>query len=80
MKVRQIIRSGGFEPEDVKLLDAVFDTCWHQMERQYPEEDIQRTAARERLATIVLTLGKTCRHLDAAELQTRVIAMFDHRE
>jgi hypothetical protein len=79
MKVRQIIRSGGFEPEDVKLLDAVFDACWHQMERHLGD-DIQRTAARERLATIVLTLGKTCRHLDAAELQTRVIAMFDRRE
>ena len=79
VKVRQIIRSGGFEPEDVKLLDAVFDACWHQMECHYLGEDIERTAARERLATIVLTLGKTCRHLDAAELQTRVIAMFDRR-
>jgi hypothetical protein len=80
MKVRQIIRSGDFEPEDVKLLDAVFDACWRQMEDQYLGEDIQRAAARERLATIVVTLGKTCRHLDATELQTRVIAMFDRRE
>jgi hypothetical protein len=80
MKVRQIIRSGGFEPEDVKLLDAVFDACWHQMECHYPVEDAQRVVARERLATIVVTLGKTCRHLDAAELQTRVLAMFEHRE
>lgn len=80
MKVRRIIRGGGFDPEDVKLLDAVFDACWHQMECHYPGEDIRRAAARERLATIVLTLGKTCRHLDAAELQTRVIAMFDRRE
>jgi hypothetical protein len=80
MKVRQIIRSGGFEPEDVKLLDAVFDACWHQMGCHYLGEDMQRTAARERLATIVLTLGKTCRQLDAAELETRAIAMFDRRE
>jgi len=61
MKVRRIIRGGGFEPEDVKLLDAVFDACWHQMECRYPVEDAQRTAARERLATLELTLGKTCR-------------------
>ena len=40
VKVRQIIRSGGFEPEDVKLLDAVFDACWHQMECHYLGEDI----------------------------------------
>jgi hypothetical protein len=80
MKVRQIIRSGGFEPEDVKLLDAIFDDCWHRVEGRYLGEGAQRTAARELLATIVLTLGKTCRHLDAAELQTRVLAMFDRRE
>jgi len=57
MKVRQIIRSGGFEPEDVKLLDAVFDACWHQMECHYLGEDMQRTAARERLATSSGTLA-----------------------
>jgi hypothetical protein len=80
MKVRQIIRSGGFEPEEVKLLETVFDACWHQMESFYLSEDAQRVAARERLATIVLTLGKTCRHLDVTELQSRVLAMFEHKE
>ena len=30
MKVRQIIHSGGFEPEEVKLLEAVFDASWHR--------------------------------------------------
>ena len=29
---------------------------------------------------VVVTLGNTCRHLDAAELQTRAIAMLDQRE
>ena len=63
----------------MKLLDAVFDACWRQMESRYLSEDAQRVAARERMAMIVLTLGKTCRHLNAIELQTRVLAMFDQR-
>ena len=33
MKVRQIIHNGGFEPEDVKLLEAVFDASWRQDRR-----------------------------------------------
>jgi hypothetical protein len=35
-------------------------------------EGTERDAARERLAAVVVTLGNTCRHLDAAELQTAV--------
>jgi hypothetical protein len=80
MKVRQIIHSGGFEPEEVKLLEAVFDASWHRIEGHYPAEGTECDAARERLATVVVTLGHTCRHLDAAELQTRAIAMLDPRE
>ena len=80
MRVRQIIRSGGFEPQDVKLLDAVFDASWHQLQGYYPLEGTERDAARERLASIVVTLGKTCRFLDAVELQTRAVAMFGRRE
>jgi len=51
-----------------------------QIEGHYPAEGTERDAARERLATVVVTLGNTCRHLDAAELQTRAIAMLDPRE
>lgn len=80
MRVRQIIRSGGFEPEDINLLDAVFDASWHQLERHYPADGTERVAARERLASIVVTLGNTCRFLDAVELQTRAVAMFGRRE
>ena len=80
MRVRQIIRSGGFEPQDVKLLDAVFDASWHQLQGYYPPEGTEREVARERLAAIVVTLGKTCRFLDAAELQTRAVAIFSRRE
>jgi hypothetical protein len=79
MRVRQIIRSGGFEPQDVKRLDAVFDASWHQLAGYYPAEGTVRDAARERLASIVVTLGKTCRFLDAVELQTRAVAMFGQR-
>jgi hypothetical protein len=61
MRVRKIIRGGGFEPKDVKLLDAVFAATWRQLECYYPAEGTERDAARERLASIVVTLGKTCR-------------------
>ena len=50
-----------------------------RIEAHYPAEGTERDAARERLAAVV-TLGNTCRHLDAAELQTRAIAMLDQRE
>ena len=80
MKVRQIIHSGGFEPEDVKLLEAFFDASWRQIEGHYPADGPERDAARERLAAVVVTLGNTCRHLNAGELQTRAIAMLDQRQ
>ena len=64
----------------MKLLNSVFDACWHQLQGYYPAEGAERDAARERLASIVVTLGKTCRHLDAVELQTRAVAMFGRRE
>ena len=60
-KVRQIIHSGGFEPEDVKLLESVFDASWRQIEGHYLAEGTERDAARERLAAVVVTLGNTCR-------------------
>ena len=72
--------AGASIPEEVKLLEAVFDASWHQIEGHYPVEGTERDAAREPLATVVVTLGNTCRHLDAAELQTRAIAMLDQRE
>jgi hypothetical protein len=80
VKIRQIIHSGGFDPKDVRLLEAVFDASWHQIEDHYPAEGPERDVARERLAAVVVTLGNTCRHLDAAEMQTRAVAMFDQRE
>ncbi len=43
-RVRQIIRSGGFEPEDVKLLGAVFDASWHQLQGYYLAEGAERDA------------------------------------
>ena len=49
------------------------------IEGHYPVEGTERDAAREPLATVVVTLGNTCRHLDAAEVQTRAIAMLDQR-
>ena len=56
MRIRQIIRSGGFEPQDVKLLDAVFDASWHQLQGYYPPEGTEREVARERLAAIVVDI------------------------
>ena len=51
-----------------------------RIEGHYPAEGTERDAARAHLAAVVVTLGNTCRHLDAAELQTRAIAILDQRE
>jgi hypothetical protein len=48
MRVRKI-RRGGFEPKDVKLLDAVFRASWRQLECYYLAEGTERDTARERL-------------------------------
>src|SRR4051812_33794325 len=35
MVVRQIIRNGGFDPEDVARLDAAFTAAWNQIEFRF---------------------------------------------
>ena len=78
MVVRQIIRNGGFDPEDVARLDAAFTAAWKQIECRYDlASDMERDATRERLAVMIVTLGKSCHEIDAVELQARALAMFD---
>ena len=53
MVVRQIIRNGGFDPEDAARLDAAFTAAWKQIECRYDlASDMERDATRERLAVI----------------------------
>ena len=39
--------------------------------------DMERDATRERLAVMIVTLGKSCHEIDAVELQARALATFD---
>ena len=78
MVVRQIIRKGGFDPEDVARLDAAFTAAWKQIECRYDlASDMERDATRERLAVMIVTLGESCHEIDAVELQARALATFD---
>ena len=78
MVVRQIIRNGGFDPEDVARLDAAFTAAWKQIEFRFDlASDLERDALREKLAVIIVELGKSFHEIDAVELQARALAMFD---
>ena len=78
MVVRQIIRNGAFDPEDVALLDAAFTAAWKQIEGRYDlASDMECDATRERLAVIIVALGKSCHEIEAVELQARALAMLD---
>ena len=77
MVVRQIIRNGGFDPEDVARLDAAFTAAWNQIEFRFDlASDLERDAIREKLAVIIVELGKSFHEIDAVELQARALAMF----
>jgi hypothetical protein len=77
MVARQIIRKGGLNPEDVALLVGVFEACWTQIANRYDgSSDRDRDLARERLATIIVVLGKQHHGADAGELQARAIETF----
>jgi hypothetical protein len=76
VKARQFIRDGGFSPEDVKFLDAVFDASWQEIERRF-RSDEEREAAQLRLAKIIVTLGKYHHDYVTSELQARSIEVFD---
>jgi hypothetical protein len=42
--------------------------------------DAERDATRERLAVIVVTLGKSCHQINAVELQGKALAMLDNQK
>ena len=78
MVVRQIIRNGGFDPEDVARLDAAFTAAWKQIEFRFDlASEMERDASREKLAVIIVAIGKSYCEIDAVELQARALAMFD---
>ena len=78
MVVRQIIRNGGFDPEDVARLSAAFTAAWKQIECRFDvASDLERDAIREKLAVIIVELGKSFHEIDAVELQARALAMLD---
>jgi hypothetical protein len=57
-----------FEPEDVKQLGSVFDDAWARVTPQFdPADNASLSAARTRLATIVIQLAEF-QTLDAMEL------------
>ena len=52
-------RNGGFDPEDLAMLDGVFADCWKQIEGRYTVANgDERNAARENLATIIVALAE----------------------
>jgi hypothetical protein len=76
MRAFEIIRSGGFGPAEIARLDAVFANAWTELADRYANvhgEGYEK--ARERLASIVIALGK--KSLDDAQLVAIVVAAFE---
>ena len=73
---RQIVRNGGFDPDDLSMLDSVFAHSWTLIESQYTFANWEgRNASRERLATIIVALAKK-HHLRKRLLVVRAASSF----
>ncbi|CCB65233.1 hypothetical protein [Hyphomicrobium sp. MC1] len=73
MRARRIVQTGAFDPQDVERLQAAFEAAWLQVEATVPERE--REAAREYLATVVVSAGNVS-DLDAEELATVAVRTF----
>ena len=79
MKARQILHDGGFYPEDVVRLDAAFAGAWEQLKDRFSlARGEEHDTARERLATIIVALGRGPL-ADDPELQAIAVAAFESR-
>ena len=59
MKARQIIHDGEYYPEDVVRLDTAFAGAWEQLKDRFSlARGEDHDTARERLATIIVALGR----------------------
>jgi hypothetical protein len=76
MKAQQTVHDGRFGPDDLALLDMVFAGAWKQIEQRFADDEIP--AAREWLASIVVTLGRSRLNDGVKELQDRAITIFNH--
>jgi hypothetical protein len=80
MRARQIICDGGFGPEEFAVIDAAFQAAWSQLKaRICAADEVDRDAARERLATIIVALGKA-RVDDVGTLTAQALEVFDRWE
>ena len=79
MKAREMISRWDFSPEDAALLDGVLLAAWSQVEGRYPLEDADRSAARERLASLVVMLGRSWENLEPDPLQKVAVEIFNKR-
>jgi hypothetical protein len=80
MRARRIIQNGAFEPEEIAFLDDVFAASWKQIEDRFPDTGEACDAARERLASIIVTLAKCRDTNEASVLQKEAIEVFDQNK
>jgi hypothetical protein len=78
MRAFEIIRSGGFGPAELARLDAIFASAWKNLAARYASVHGESyDEARERLARIVVTLGKST--IDDEQLVALAIAAFERK-
>ncbi|CCB64074.1 hypothetical protein [Hyphomicrobium sp. MC1] len=73
MRARRIVQTGAFDPEDVERLQTALEAAWLQVEESVSQRE--REAAREHLATVVVSAGNVS-DLDAEELATVAVRTF----
>ena len=74
MRVRRILQTGAFDPENVNRMQDAFDAAWAMLAPTI--ETAEHPGSRELLATIVVAAGNVS-GLDAKELAAAAIRTFE---
>jgi len=76
MRARQMIFEGGFSPEDVTALTEVLETVWAETSKGRLLNGLDQAAERERLASIIIALGRHRASESPDEFRSRVKTAF----
>lgn len=76
MRARQMIFEGGFSPEDVTALTDVLETVWAETMEGQLLNGLDRASERERMAAIIIALGRHRASESPEEFRRRVKTAF----
>ena len=74
MKARQIVESGSFGPESLKLAYQAFDEAWQSIAGYFGDDPVTIEAARVKLANAILAVCEE-ENRDSRALKTAALAI-----